>query len=578
MKSTRRDALTFGGGALAGFLFTPVPWKLLDDIAIWTQNQSWVPLPPRGPVEVRHTACTLCSAGCTMRLRVVSGHPVGVAPAASSPADRRGLCPLAYGAHQLPYHPQRLRSARGGGSPLPVPEALNALAAAFRRGPAAIIDGRRDRVLSHRYRRLAASIPGGTYVVVRPAEAAFLDGMARMAGLPAGSLGYDFEHSRTVLSFGAPLLDGFGTPGRMLGLWSGHAAAQDEPEWRLVQAEAGLSRTASVAWRWVPVQPGSLEDLARTLAGLAKEGANDRQVAQAARAIGIDEGELRDLAALLVAQGPAVAVGLGGSPAVAELNFALRAVGSTGGIVARRPLPQPKTAVLAPETPLDAIADHSLNAILIDSTVPAAAIPRELLRRKLTPRGQIFALQAYDAASVADIAIPAPAFLEEWTDAPTPPTAARASYAVAKPLRPAPDGVVTPDEVLRTIAEAAGLPEGAGPSIEDGIRARAEALHAQGRGRVFDPESGEETEIGEIESGEALFEQLCAGAVWIDEGPGAVRPLPLRAPERAAVGFAAPADSWLGGWTPAVLPPLAAKLYQESKLREVPAAGRPIAS
>ena len=35
---TRRSLLKFMGGAVAGAVLSPLPWKLLDDASIWTQN------------------------------------------------------------------------------------------------------------------------------------------------------------------------------------------------------------------------------------------------------------------------------------------------------------------------------------------------------------------------------------------------------------------------------------------------------------------------------------------------------------------------------------------------------------
>ena len=61
MKVTRRDLLVWSAGAAAGLLVTPVPWKLLDDTSIWSQNWPWIPQPARGPVEVKQSLCTLVS-------------------------------------------------------------------------------------------------------------------------------------------------------------------------------------------------------------------------------------------------------------------------------------------------------------------------------------------------------------------------------------------------------------------------------------------------------------------------------------------------------------------------------------
>ena len=53
MPVTRRDILWTLGGGLAGAVVSPVPWKLLDDTAIWTQRRHALPVPARGPVSFR---------------------------------------------------------------------------------------------------------------------------------------------------------------------------------------------------------------------------------------------------------------------------------------------------------------------------------------------------------------------------------------------------------------------------------------------------------------------------------------------------------------------------------------------
>ena len=49
---TRRSLLKFMGGAVAGAVLSPLPWKLLDDASIWTQNWSRIARPPRGVTHV----------------------------------------------------------------------------------------------------------------------------------------------------------------------------------------------------------------------------------------------------------------------------------------------------------------------------------------------------------------------------------------------------------------------------------------------------------------------------------------------------------------------------------------------
>src|ERR1019366_1152327 len=108
MKLTRRDLL-WGVAGTAGLLVTPVPWKLLDDLSIWSQNWPWIPQPAHGPVEVKQSFCTLCPHGC--------------------------------GAHQLNWHPRRLRTVRHRASSSSWEAARVAFAKACSEGPIAIIDG-----------------------------------------------------------------------------------------------------------------------------------------------------------------------------------------------------------------------------------------------------------------------------------------------------------------------------------------------------------------------------------------------------------------------------------------------------
>ncbi|HWC00887.1 MAG TPA: hypothetical protein VG672_29475, partial [Bryobacteraceae bacterium] len=79
MKLGRRDLFKFAAGSAAGVVFTPVPWKLLEDSALWSQNWSWIPRPPRGEIRAKFTTCTLCAAACGVRVRTVIDQPVGLA-------------------------------------------------------------------------------------------------------------------------------------------------------------------------------------------------------------------------------------------------------------------------------------------------------------------------------------------------------------------------------------------------------------------------------------------------------------------------------------------------------------------
>jgi hypothetical protein len=53
MKLSRRCFLSFAIGAAVGINLTPLPWKLTDDLSIWTQMWPWTPVPSDGEYTLK---------------------------------------------------------------------------------------------------------------------------------------------------------------------------------------------------------------------------------------------------------------------------------------------------------------------------------------------------------------------------------------------------------------------------------------------------------------------------------------------------------------------------------------------
>ena len=538
MKPNRRNILAMGGGAMAGLVFTPVPWKLLDDSSIWTQNWPWIPQPARGPVEVKAAACALCPHGCGLNVRMAAGFPVGIA---SAPGG--ALCPLAFGAHQLNWHPRRVREVRYRGRAASWDDAQAAFQKACAEGPVNVIDGRPGRAAS-----AILSAFGKKYGAYQPALAAedrALAPYAAWSGEPAETLGYDLESARTIVSFGAPLLDGWGAPGRFPKLWSSRAAGSGDPDLRLIQIEPMLTRTASASWRWVPNRAGSDAALAGALARVlieerlvaAKGPLPEMTVEQAARESGLPAEAIVELARSIAARTPALAISGEAQPAVAALNLILGA-----GVVQRRAhAARSLSAAAAPR------------AVLLDAGVPWDV--------ELAPGAEVFRFAAWDGGGPApDWLLPAPGFLEELTDHPAAPASAVDTYALSPELVPPPKGV----------SSAAAF---VGGSVADAIAARCEELLHTRAGTLHRRGTVEPVRIDSIESAAKLQEELIAGAVWVDD---AAQTRKLRCelhqwPAEQAIPHRA---NWAAAWSAPVLPPLAGKLYQEANLREAPPRNR----
>lgn len=552
MKVSRRELLIGGAGAIAGLVLSPVPWKLLGDTSIWTQNFPWIPQPARGPVETKYSVCTLCEAGCGIRVRMAKKCPVGIAGVRWHPGSQGALCALAFAAHQLNCHPRRLREVRHNERAASWAEAETAFRKACAEGPIAIIDARPGRAASSVFEAFTRK-QRGSYQVVLSAESRALRPYAEWSGVPVASLGYDLENARTILSFGAPLLDGWGTPGRFTRLWSERAAGVADPVLRLIQIEPSLSRTAARAWRWVPVREGSEPALAAGLARVlleehmvnAKGPMPQLSLAEAAAATGLSPEALRDLAQIMLENRPAVVIAADDNPAIAALNVLLGAVEAPGGIVRKRgDVPSHVPAGSLP---------GSLRAVLVDSTVPwEFAAPTH---------AEVFRFAAWDGGgNMAGWLLPAPGFLEELTDVPTPPTFSLATYAIA------PNLVALPTEV-RSAAQFLLQIDPDLPAVEKVIKARCEGIFRSRQGTVY----GEHPiAVTKIDAAQHFEEQLRQGAVWVGDAPSSGK-LRCELKEWPAENGVAHASNWATGWVPPVFPALGTKLYQESNLRELPA-------
>jgi hypothetical protein len=550
MKVTRRDLLVWGAGAAAGLMVTPVPWKVLDDTSIWSQNWPWIPQPARGPVEVKQSFCSLCPNGCGLRVRMAAGWQVGVAGMSTHPISRGALCPLGFGAHQLNWHPLRLRTVRHHGSSSTWSEARAAFAKARSEGPVVIIDGYPGRAASSLFETFTQK--QGGYRVVSSPESRALAPYEAWSGVPAASLGYDLENAETIVSFGAPLLDGWGMPGRFTRLWAERAAGMESPQLRLIQVEPSLSRTAGRAWKWVAIREGFESALASGLARvlieqnlvLAHGPVPSITVAEAAAQAGLSADAIRELAQCVVARTPALAIARDDNPAIAALNVVLGSVGTRGGIVRRS---KSAKAHLSADA-----AIPNARAVLIDSSVPWDLCPQT--------DAEVFRFAAWDGGPTkADWLLPAPGFLEELTDIPSAPTLSVETYAVAPPLGKATSEFQSAAQFL-TSADSSLTP------IDKIIHTRCEDLFRRRSGNLVGPET---TPVTQFASVQKLEEQLWKGAVWVDE-PSPLGGLRCELKEWPAANISAHVQNWATAWPAPVLPPLASKLYVESSLREAP--------
>ncbi len=281
MKIDRRSFLTYTtvavlGGA-AGSMLTPVPWKLMDDAAIWTQNWPWTPVPEDGEVTYKQSVCTLCPGGCGITVRLVNDRPIKIEGSKEYPVNKGSLCPMGISGLQYLYGPSRVTSPlkregnRGEGKWKKVSwdEALAAvskklaeLRSSGRPQSVACITGSDQGTIPNLIDRFMSVY--GSPNFIRSATAN--DAVEQAVYLTQGKLGtpvFDIENANFILSFGSGILDGWGAAGRMFNLYGNGKQSKT-----IIQIEPRLSDTAAMANQWLGINPGTETALALGLANV----------------------------------------------------------------------------------------------------------------------------------------------------------------------------------------------------------------------------------------------------------------------------------------------------------------------
>lgn len=586
---TRRDMLKFIGGAAMGTALSPLPWKLMDDSSIWTQNWSWVPVPLEGEIGARFTTCTACAAGCGLRVRTVDGRPVFLGGVPGHPVSKGATCPIGLGGLQLAFHPARVlwprrRDPFGGGaqwSPVGREKALVKIAGRLaglisesRGDRVAVLDPRPGRTLSLLYREFLGRLGSSNYLVPPDGAGESLVALRDMLEEDPGEIGLNLEGANLILSFGTPLLDGWGPTGRRLHWLRGGSRRP-----RIIQAENRCSPTAAAADRWLPLKPGSEAALALGIAHvLIREGFFDQgrvesraldfsdggmpgyrtlvagfPPVKAAAITGLKPEVIVETARVLSGRGPSLVIGWGdpgGGPlgreeeiAIWGLNFLLGNMDRNKLVAARTPEARPDRFAgldsgpefkVAPRAISD-VPDGSLQFLIIDGATPVAPIPAELIIRKLCrERSLVVSLSPYSTgpASLAEYILPTPSPAEALDEAPTPFGAVQASLGISEPLIEPPEEAMHAGDWVSLITARAGMPPGGEGSFEDLLRKRVEAIYAAGRGTVFMPagdgDQGKTTDLTAVGSADELWKTLKRGGCWSDSS----EPAPITSPVR----------------------------------------------
>jgi len=261
----RRGFLKCLAGVAAGTLATPVVWKTIDDVSIWTQNWSWIPKLQPGKSTYVRTVSKMCPSAVATTVRLVDGRPVSVAGSPNNPLGGGGVSALAAAEVQMLYAPERVkrplrRSSDGSFSSISWDEANALLAKELQKAKAAgspegitVISGDENGTINEVLSGLATQL-GSDRFFMMPHDAQTTARAWRLAD-GMGRVGYDIPHSDMVLAIGADVLETWGTVVPNRAAWGKARPLGAEPSMRLVYAGPVESNTAIGADLWVPLKP-----------------------------------------------------------------------------------------------------------------------------------------------------------------------------------------------------------------------------------------------------------------------------------------------------------------------------------
>jgi anaerobic selenocysteine-containing dehydrogenase len=502
MNWDRRAFVKFAVGAVVGLHASPLVPKLMDDVAIWTQNWSWVPDPETGAVAFAKSINPDTLTGVKTRLvnaRVSGPRVIRVEGDPEHPLSQGGVLAADASTPQKAYYgkmradsafmrKEGMRGRVGAEDALKeVAAKLSELAKAGKAKQVAIIADDPYSVTGEMLMRLAAAY-GTPNLVFMPSAKQNL-ALAGQLMFGQSGVGFDLINSEYTISFGTPLLEGFGAP---VATRKAFAAWRKDPMHRatLVQVEPRSSVTAGQADVWLACKPGTEGALAYAIANLiidagkadaAVTGAQgfDQFKAMLAGMYGIDKvsqntgvpyDKIKAVADGFMKAEKAVAVcgpGDAGDPgklfdfmAVLALNAVKGNLGKPGGVVLRGSLPW-KALGEAMEMPSGPRLDggdnrimgldnanelalaalkgtpYELEALIVVGCNPAFSGPQaKAMQQVIDQTPFVVSINEFmdETALMADVMLPAASYLECWGDCATAYGAPQAFYGVHQPL------------------------------------------------------------------------------------------------------------------------------------------------
>jgi anaerobic selenocysteine-containing dehydrogenase len=273
MKVDRRSFLGLGLGAAAGIAVSPMALKLMDDSSILSQTTKVWPWaldhPPfDGEVTYESSVCSLCPGSCGISVRKIDDRPVKIEGLAKYPINDGGACLHGIAGLQYLYDPARIKTPlKRNGDKFEeiswddaislVSSKLSDIRTSGNPEKLACITDKDAGSVSGLFKRLLKTF-GSSNFYTMPGLESYLELTAAAMHGEGKTIAFDLENADFVLSFGAGVIEGWGSP---VACFKANASRKERHA-KLYQIEPRLSNTAANADKWIPIKPGTEADLA----------------------------------------------------------------------------------------------------------------------------------------------------------------------------------------------------------------------------------------------------------------------------------------------------------------------------
>lgn len=495
MALDRRGILKFIAGGVVGTALTPMPYKITDDISIWTQNWPWISNVPKGKVNQKPSL--LKWGGGTsdygIMINTVDGRPVTASGNPDHPLSLGGIDPVAAASIQLLYSPARLKTPvqkdkNKKFQPITWQKARQILGDKLsplkkQNNTIAWISGDESSSSNEIFSSFLSQMGSEKYFFL-PSDQATQQVVWQKLMHGQGSIGYDLENADLVLSINADIFDSWGTFVR-------NQKCFQKGQKTFLYAGPFQNSTAAISQEWFPISSDSSAELCLSIAYylfmLASQDStinlpgyyvfqyfvmNNFSPDKTNAKIGLSQEKIKNLTQrILKAKRPLIIVGTNSGQggrglaffAGLALNSLLGRINSKGGLTC---IPKPPQVVSSSMDLYNIYQNDLVNylqrinsgqekvpeAVFISEANPLYSLPQpELMAKALNkiPLKVSFSQFMDETAAQADLILPNPHFLERLDDSFSPFGSAEANYSISSPIiEPQVQARSTPDFIL----------------------------------------------------------------------------------------------------------------------------------